>query len=129
MANLIYWFVVTVLFQYNFGLVLGTFLTFVSVIALAGITGFQQALTEVKAEIIAKNRVIILIEEAEHNGQPIWLVYNKLTNKFVLQATSISELAEQVKEKFKDKEIFAVEGSDAVPLATSHFFKNNITKE
>lgn len=111
------WLIVSFCLQVLFGIAAGILLF----LGIYFISSFFREHEQVKKiakikDIQAKN-ILVSIEAVEHNGAAMLLVYNAVTNKFVLQGTTMDEIVEGLKVKFVDKNIFVSKGEDdMVPL-------------
>lgn len=70
------------------------------------ISMYIETKAHLKTENIKQNNVLVSIEIVEHKGQNMFLVFDAINKKFVLQGLSFDEVREMLKSKFEGKSIF-----------------------
>lgn len=117
--GLIFWVVVSVLLQVNFGLLPGIFLTLVLLIAEWYILERGNIKTERDIQLLTEN-LVISVEVVNHNGSDVILVTEALTKKFLAQGNDIKEIVVRLQERFTNRNIFLIkEDMTLVPLYTA----------
>jgi len=112
--GMIYWMVVSILMQINFGLVFGLMATFACMILFDFLQAFFAGREDLKVKEIKQNNVLVTIEIVEHKGQNMFLVFDALNKKFVLQGMSFDEIKDALKSKYEGKSIFVKNGERSI---------------
>jgi len=111
------WLIVSFCLQVIFGIVVGVLLFLLIYTVYMLNKEYDQVKKIQKIKDIQANNVLVSIEAVEHKGAAMLLVYNAVTNKFVLQGNTIDEVVEALKVKFENKNIFVSTGeNDMSPL-------------
>lgn len=103
--SILYWAFVGILMEYNFG-GWGIFFTVMLILAADFIPLFIAVKEELLLKEIKNENVFVTIEIVEHKGQNMFLVFDALNKKFVLQGMSFDEIKDALKTKYEGKSIF-----------------------
>lgn len=87
-------------------------------VGLMLIMDFISAFIEVKETLrtteIRQNNVLVSIEVVEHKGQNMFLVFESLNKKFILQGLSFDEIKDALKQKYEGKSIYVSNGPNSI---------------
>ena len=108
------WLIVSFCLQMMFGIVVGVLLFLLIYTVYILNQEYDQVKKLKKIKDIQANNVLVSIEAVEHKGAAMLLVYNAVTNKFVLQGNTMDEVVESLKVKFENKNIFVSNGEDSM---------------
>jgi hypothetical protein len=119
--NIIYWIIGSLLLMINFNL-----WGFLIAVALMVVTDYFVVFFMVRQELrtneVKENNVLVTIEIVEHSGENMFLVYNALTKKFVLQGLSFDEIKNSLIKKYEGKNIFVRNEKSIDPI----YIANNV---
>lgn len=118
--NTLYWIIVSLLFQINFGFGWGIALTIVSVIVIDFLVTLEEVKKELSQKNILESNIVLKIEKVEHNGEVFYMVFTEPGTKFELQGTSSDEVARQLITKYYDKNIFCINDKGKLDLVQIH---------
>lgn len=111
--GILYWVVVCILLTINFG-GWGMFLAAGLMLVADFVQAFIAVKEEIKVKDVKENNVLVTIEVVEHKGQNMFLVFDALNKKFVLQGLSFDEIKDALKAKYEGKSIFIKNGDRAI---------------
>ena len=60
--------------------------------------------------------VVLTMEEVEHDGKPLFLVYEAVKKSFVCQGRTAEEIADRIAGRFLDKDVILANGDEMITL-------------
>jgi len=118
--NMIIWIAIYGVLGYKFGILAGLLMGFILQLGVSIYLSYQELKEKEKVSTIRAENMLITLEAAECQGQLVYLAYNIINNKFLLQGLNVDEFAAELTKKFEGKNIFVTQGANAmVPLSAA----------